>query len=88
VARDAAAQRLGRQDELTHEILEALDLLGVALAQPLEIGLEPFDGCSRPEPARAPPRVGGREAPQRPARQLATAPPAPPGPALLIFVLI
>jgi hypothetical protein len=59
--RKVASERLSRQDKLASEVLQALDLLGVALADVLEVGLQACEPGRNPGLARAAAGVGRRQ---------------------------
>jgi hypothetical protein len=63
-----APQRLCGRHELARELLQTLDLLAVALADVLEVGLQALNRSGRPAASR----VCRRQPPQRAARKLAS----------------
>jgi glycosyltransferase involved in cell wall biosynthesis len=71
---DLPPERLGGQDELANQLLQALDLLAVALADVPEVGFQAAQGGRHLGFARTATSVRRRRAPERSARDLPQAP--------------
>jgi hypothetical protein len=71
---ELAPERLGGHDELANELLQALDLLTVALADVPEVGFQAGEGVRQLGFAGTAPSVRRRYAPEHSARDLPQAP--------------